>query len=106
LPLADDALDAAITLNTLYFVAALDAVVAEIGRVLRPGGQLVVGLGDPAAMAKLPFTGHGFRLRPVDEVVERLSDHGLVPHGHRRVGDGPDAYHLLRAGNGGPPGAA
>jgi ubiquinone/menaquinone biosynthesis C-methylase UbiE len=99
LPLPANALDAAITLNTFYFVADLDAVVAEMARTLRFGGQLVVGLGDPAAMAKMPFTGYGFRLRPVDEVAERLAAHGLAVRADRRLGNGPDAYHLLEARN-------
>ena len=41
----------------------------EIARTVRPGGRAVVGLADPEAMASMPFTAHGFRLRPVDDVI-------------------------------------
>src|SRR5262245_58322840 len=65
LPLEDGWLDAAITVNTVYFVDALDTACAELARVLRPGGRAVVGIGDPEAMAGMPFTSYGFTLRPV-----------------------------------------
>jgi ubiquinone/menaquinone biosynthesis C-methylase UbiE len=97
LPLPDRSLDGAITLNTSYFLAELTAAFAEFSRVLKPTGQIVVGLGDPVAMAKLPFTAHGFRLRPVDDVRAELSLAGLQLIDHRRVGEGPNAYHLLVA---------
>jgi arsenite methyltransferase len=44
LPLDDSSLDAAITANTLYFVPELDAACTELARVLRPDGQVVVGM--------------------------------------------------------------
>ena len=59
LPLEDKSLDAAITVNTVYFVSDLDAVCAELARVLRPGARAVLGVGDPEAMARLPFTPTG-----------------------------------------------
>ncbi|GAB4585297.1 class I SAM-dependent methyltransferase [Nocardia sp. IFM 10818] len=78
LPLPDDGLDAAITVNTIYFVPDLPAAVAELVRVVRPGGRLVVGIGDPDAMAKMPFTPYGFTLRPVSEVVDALEAAGCT----------------------------
>jgi arsenite methyltransferase len=97
LPLADRAVDAAITLNTIYFLPDLRAAFREVHRVLRPGGRLVVGLGDPEAMGRMAVTREGFRLRPVSEVVEALGAVGLVVAEHRRVGQGEDAVHLLVA---------
>src|SRR5262245_15419796 len=44
-----------ITINTVYFVADLDTVCAELARVLRPGGSVVVAIGDPDVMAGMPF---------------------------------------------------
>ncbi|MDQ3481178.1 MAG: class I SAM-dependent methyltransferase [Actinomycetota bacterium] len=98
LPLSDESLDAAITVNTIYFVADLDQAFTELARVLRPSGRVVVGLGDPAVMAKLPFTAHGFTLRPVEDVVASLTKAGLTILGHPRIGQGGGAYHLLVAG--------
>ena len=97
LPLPDGALDAAITLNTIYFLPDLATAFSELRRVLRPDGRVVVGLGDPEAMARMAVTGEGFLLRPVTEVVEALRAAGLVAGDHRRVGGGDDAFHLLLA---------
>lgn len=96
LPLPDATLDGAITVNTIYFSPDLTPAFAELRRVLRPNGRLVVGLGDPQAMAAMPFT-RGFHLRPVTEVVHALSSAGLAVVEHRRVGDGDEAAHLLIA---------
>jgi arsenite methyltransferase len=95
LPIAGASVDAAMTVNTIYFVP--DSVFAELTRALSPTGRLVVGLGDPDAMAREPVTVHGFRIRPLAEVQAALTRAGLTFVDHRRVGDGPDAFHLLVA---------
>lgn len=78
LPLEDASLDAAITVNTLYFLDDLDAVCAEFARVLRADGRVAIGIGDPEAMRKLPVTPHGFRLRPVADIEAALQRVGFT----------------------------
>jgi ubiquinone/menaquinone biosynthesis C-methylase UbiE len=95
LPLADASVDAAMTVNTIYFVP--DEAFGELARVLSPAGRLVLGFADPTAMAREPVTAHGFRIRPVAEVEAALTAAGLTLLDHRRVGSGPDAFHLLIA---------
>lgn len=97
LPLDDASLDAAITVNTLYFVRELDVACAELARVLRPGGRAVVGIGDPDAMARMPFTSYGFTLRSVDEVRAALQAAGLEVVTERRLGDLAIPHNLLVA---------
>ena len=94
LPLAEASLDAAITVNTVYFVADLDRACAELARVVRPAGRVVIGIGDPEAMARMPFTATGFRLRPPAEVAAALERAGLVTE-HRRLERQPIPVHLL-----------
>lgn len=77
LPLPDACLDAAISTNTIYFIDDLPAAFADLARVLRPGGRAVLGLGDPAAMTRLPFTRYEFRLRPIPEVTGYLHAAGF-----------------------------
>ncbi|OBK23615.1 class I SAM-dependent methyltransferase [Mycobacterium asiaticum] len=96
LPLDDGALDGVITVNTIYFVAELDAAFRELARVLNSRGRLVIGLADPDVMAKLPFTGHGFQLRPVTDVIDTLRSTGLAVE-HRQISDDVNAPHLLIA---------
>ena len=97
LPLSDASLDAAITVETIYFVTDLDRAFTELARVLRPSGRAVIGLGDPAAMAKQSVTAHGFTLRPVDEVLATLTRSGFAPEENLRIGAGDDAFHVLVA---------
>ncbi|MEU4415714.1 class I SAM-dependent methyltransferase [Nocardia salmonicida] len=96
LPLPDASLDAAITVNTIYFLADLPAACDELARVLRSGGTAVIGIGDPEAMATMPFTPYGFTLRPVADVVAALSSAGLTVE-QRTVANPPIPHHLLIA---------
>ncbi|MFE3178505.1 class I SAM-dependent methyltransferase [Amycolatopsis sp. NPDC059090] len=98
LPLEDGTIDAALTVNTVYFIPDLAPAFAEVARVLSGGGRFVVGLGDPEMMREMPFTSHGFRLRPPEEIEKALADAGLELRRHDRLGDGPRAFHLLVAG--------
>ena len=97
LPFATALLDAVITVNTVYFLPHLEPVFRECARVLRPGGRLVVCLGDPVEMAELPVTAHRFLLRPVPEVQAALRSAGLVVDGHRLLGRRPASFHVLTA---------
>ncbi|AFC42358.1 MULTISPECIES: class I SAM-dependent methyltransferase [Mycobacterium avium complex (MAC)] len=96
LPFPDGALDGAITVNTIYFVAELDRAFRELARVINGRGRLVIGLADPDVMAKLPFTEHGFHLRPVPDVIDTLRSTGLTVE-HRQISGDANAPHLLIA---------
>jgi SAM-dependent methyltransferase len=96
LPFADGTLNGVLTVNTIYFVAELDPAFTELARVIDNSGRIVIGLADPDAMAKMPFTGHGFYLRPVPDVINTLRSAGLTVK-HRRVSEDDGAPHLLIA---------
>ena len=97
LPLESGSLDAAISVNTVYFVENLGQAFAEIARTLRPDGRVVIGVGDPVAMASMPFTAHGFTLRPIDALTGLLLASGFNEPRGERVGNGERAFHLLVA---------
>jgi len=94
LPLGDGSVDALITVNTAYFISELDAACRELARVLRPGGRAVIGIGDPDVMAKLPFTKHGFTIRPVAEIAAALQNSSLQVE-QRHIEDKPIPRYLL-----------
>ncbi len=60
LPYAAEHFDKIFTVNTLYFWEDPRQQLAEIYRVLKPAGLLVLGIRSPRYMDKLPFTKYGF----------------------------------------------
>jgi arsenite methyltransferase len=95
LPLPRASLDGAITINTIYFIADLDRAFSELARALRPSRHAVVGVADPEWMSKQPTIEHGFRIRPVSEVLDAAARVRLIVDEERSLGDGPYPYHLL-----------
>jgi len=95
LPLDDASIQAAITINTIYFIADLNRAFSELARILTPSGRVVVGIGDPEAMARMPMTPYGFKLRPVAEVTAAAESAGLALRDDKRSGRGDAAAHLL-----------
>jgi SAM-dependent methyltransferase len=95
LPLGDASVDGISSTNTIYFVEDLDTAFAEVARVLKPGGRFALGIADPDMMRKLPFTQHGFRIRPVDEVCETLTAAGLAIKDRRKIGKEDRFFHLI-----------
>jgi arsenite methyltransferase len=95
LPLEDGSIQGAVTVNTIYFISELERAFSELARVIGRSGKVVVGIGDPQMMARLPTTPFGFMIRPVDEVIAVAQSAGLAFQDHRRVGQGEEASHLL-----------
>lgn len=62
MPLVDGSFDRALTINTIYFWPDPVRALAEIRRVLRPDGALLVSAQTPEEAAKAPYTLHGFRI--------------------------------------------
>lgn len=96
LPLADGCLGAAITVNTLYFVPTLDQAFAELFRVLKPRGRLVVGVADPEVMARL-WAGNGVIVRPMAEIAAAVEHAGFELVEQRQITKAPFRFHLLAA---------
>ena len=71
IPLPDGATDKAASVNALYFWPALEPVVVELARVLKPGGRLVLGFQTAESVRAWP--GHVHGLKAWDEAEIRAA---------------------------------
>ncbi len=79
LPWADKSIDGAYAVHTIYFWHHPERDLAEIRRVLRPGGRLVLGFRERTPQAEAALPAEIYHLRSPDEVADLVSNAGLVP---------------------------
>ncbi|MEM6456743.1 MAG: methyltransferase domain-containing protein, partial [Acidobacteriota bacterium] len=96
LPIADAALDVAFLTLALHHVAAPARALAEVHRVLRPGGRLLLLDMAPHDREDYRHTmGHAWLGFGADEVARLLAEAQLEPasptHAYRLLPDDPDA---------------
>jgi SAM-dependent methyltransferase len=85
LPFADAAFDYALSVTTLCFVDAAAAMLAEARRILRPGGELVIGFIDRESSLGRHYLAHqaqnvfyrDARFHSADEVARLLREAGF-----------------------------
>jgi len=70
--------DIALAVNVIYFWPHPEENLAEIRRLLKPGGRLVIGIRPYETLVAMPFTKTGFILRTESEWRERLRLAGFV----------------------------
>lgn len=85
LGLPDDSIDAALTVNTVYFWSDLSEGFEEVRRVLVPGGKFVVSVVEPDKLRQLGFDKVGYRSEPADSYAEELRSSGYVDVGVKRL---------------------
>lgn len=77
LPYPDRHFDLIFTVNTLYFWDDTQAALAELGRVLRTGGHLVISIRPKSVMQHYPFVKHGFAMYEPEELASLLASEGF-----------------------------
>lgn len=77
LPFANKQFNKIFTVNTIYFWENHSGYLAEIMRILKPGGTFVLCFADKSFMEKLPFTKYGFNLYELDTVTALLKTAGF-----------------------------
>lgn len=92
IPLPDGAMDKAASVNTLYFWIDLAPVFAELARVLKPGGLLVLGYQTAESVRAWPGHVHGLKGWEEAEIGAALGAAGFAimsvrPGQSVRVGD-------------------
>jgi ubiquinone/menaquinone biosynthesis C-methylase UbiE len=78
LPFADHTFDKVFTVNTLYFWETPAVTLAELRRVLKPKGKLVIAIRPKSTMQHLPFVKYGFTMYTREDVVKILSGNGFT----------------------------
>jgi ubiquinone/menaquinone biosynthesis C-methylase UbiE len=77
LPFPDHNFNKVFGVNILYFWQDPATELAEIRRVLQPGGLLVLGIKPKEAMLLMPFTKYGFTMYSREELAALLSANGF-----------------------------
>jgi ubiquinone/menaquinone biosynthesis C-methylase UbiE len=75
LPMGDAVVNKACSLNSIYFWENPAEAMAELARVLRPGGVLILGFEAPETLRAWPGHRYGFTVYEPSEVV-RLAEEG------------------------------
>jgi len=77
LPFEEECFDSIFTVNTIYFWKDPQDFLAEIYRVLKPAGKMLITMVDKAFMEKLPFTKYIFTLYDTNEVEKFAENAGF-----------------------------
>jgi len=102
LPYAASAFDAVLSVNAIQHWGDRDAGLAEVRRVLRPGGRLVLGLRLAAADPGR-FTSPGFPEEAIDEIAASVAAAGYVGVERARRAVGREIVVLSATRPGTPP---
>jgi SAM-dependent methyltransferase len=73
IPFEGNTFDKIFTVNTLYFWAKPQELLAALYRVLKPGGRLSITFAQKSFMETLPFTRFGFELYDTEKAKALIS---------------------------------
>lgn len=76
-PFQEECFDSIFTVNTIYFWKDPQDFLAEIYRVLKPTGKMLITMADKTFMEKLPFTKYIFTLYDTIEVKKFAENAGF-----------------------------
>lgn len=93
MPFADVSFDFVFCINVIYFWEKPEEHLAEIKRVLKPGGTFCTGMRPKASMEKLPFTQFGFHMYTEGEWQEVLMKNGFTISKSVRADEPPIALY-------------
>lgn len=77
LPYSNELFSKVFTINTIYFWEDSKLVLAEISRVLKPEGQVLISLRPSRVMKYFPFIKYGFKLFSKEDLVQLLANNNF-----------------------------
>jgi ubiquinone/menaquinone biosynthesis C-methylase UbiE len=80
--LESSSIDKAYTVNTVYFWSSLDAGLADIWRILKPGGVFVNAFYSKKMLDSLPIADKGYAKYEIDELLEAGKRNGFAVEAH------------------------
>jgi ubiquinone/menaquinone biosynthesis C-methylase UbiE len=78
LPLDDNSVDKAFTINTFYFWEDITQCLSEFKRVLKSGGKVFLSVRPKETLDQFPFCEYGFRKWTKSQIMDELSLHNFV----------------------------
>jgi ubiquinone/menaquinone biosynthesis C-methylase UbiE len=97
LPYPDEAFDRGCSVHTTYFWPDLGKGLAELQRVMRPGGRLVLGFLSAEDIARAGLDRYGFSLHSLDELKAALVAARFSPGSLRSIADMRGTLYSLAA---------
>lgn len=77
LPFEDATFNKILTVNTIYFWESVPKTLAELARVLQPGGVLVIGIRPKHRMQQYPMAKYGFNMFSKEDLTVALDQNGF-----------------------------
>lgn len=87
IPFEAQCFDKALTVHTIYFWDDPARHLAELARVLKPGGLLCIAFADREFTQKMPFARFGFKLYHAQDVTTLLEDSGFLVQDVRHIAE-------------------
>ncbi len=78
LPFDDASFDCACSVHTIYFWPDLDRGLAQLARVVKPGGRLLLGFSSASALREEGWVERGFRAYSSEQIDAACRAHGFT----------------------------
>lgn len=92
MPFRDAAFEKVFGVNVSYFWPDMSRALAEVLRVLAPGGSFALGIRPPETLRRVQFDRAGHRVWAANEYVQALSEAGFTDASARRMPDASGVY--------------